>query len=188
MTRTRTNLLSILFTASRLKHTGDYFKETANADTCNALCEKYKLQNLENYKIEGQIFRWKKGGARITGKITADIVQSCVASLAPVVARIDEDVNVHLVPEGSKLARTDNASQAGGILINDPEGQDIPEVFHDDSIDVGLLFEEYFSLALDPYPRKPGVPAMEHIEHLEDDEEVVDSPFAALAGLKSDSK
>jgi hypothetical protein len=42
-------------------------------------------------------------------------------------------------------------------MVLDAEGPDAPETFSGDSIDVGALAEEFFALAVDPYPRKAGV-------------------------------
>ncbi len=48
------------------------------------------------------------------------------------------------------------AHLAGAELVIDAEGDDGPETFSGDRIDVGALAEQFFSLALDPYPRKKG--------------------------------
>jgi hypothetical protein len=59
---------------------------------------------------------------------------------------------------------------------------DQPEVVASPAIDLGGTVLEHFSLALDPYPRAPGakLPAEPEIGV----DEPVQSPFAALAGLK----
>ena len=49
------------------------------------------------------------------------------------------------------------ASDGGGEILLDAEGPDSPETFSGDTIDVGALAEEFFGLAIDPYPRKQGV-------------------------------
>ena len=43
-----------------------------------------------------------------------------------------------------------------GEVLLDADGPDRPETFAGDSIDAGALAEEFFALAIDPYPRKPG--------------------------------
>ena len=40
-------------------------------------------------------------------------------------------------------------------LIIDAEGPDLPETFSGDRLDAGAIAEEFFELAIDPYPRKP---------------------------------
>jgi hypothetical protein len=89
---------------------------------------------------------------------------------------------VLLLPEHSKLARRHPGE--GGEMLIDPEGEDLPETFAGNSIDVGALAEEFFELALDPYPRKPDaeLPPTEP-----GSEEVVEEPsaFAKLAQIRN---
>jgi len=46
--------------------------------------------------------------------------------------------------------------EGGGEILIDAEGPDSPETFSGDTIDVGALAEQFFGLAIDPYPRKQG--------------------------------
>jgi hypothetical protein len=78
-----------------------------------------------------------------------------VVSLEPVENHIDEEVSGLFLPEDSKLGRL--GFEGGGEIMLDVEGPDSPETFSGDTIDVGHLAEEYFGLAIDPYPRKKGV-------------------------------
>ena len=67
----------------------------------------------------------------------------------------------------------------------DPESEDPPEPLEGGALDLGELVSEELALALDPYPRKPGVAPVDlsfGAPEEESDEE--DSPFAALAALK----
>ncbi len=97
---------------------------------------------------------WKQGGVRVTGTVEADIVQACIVTLDPVDARIDEQVAATFLPEGSRLAVP--VYSAEGEILLDAEGEDAPELFSGDTVDVGQLAEEFFALGIDPYPRKAG--------------------------------
>jgi len=72
----------------------------------------------------------------------------------------------------------------------DADGADSPETFVGDRIDVGAVAEEFFELAIDPYPRKPGLPD-EAVPQVfgdagdEDDKPV--SPFAKLSEWRDKS-
>lgn len=70
----------------------------------------------------------------------------------------------------------------GGDLIIDAEGPDLPEPFEPPMLDIGAVAEEFFALALDPYPRAPGVapPSEKAVEPAEERE----NPFAALKALR----
>ena len=57
-------------------------------------------------------------------------------------------------PEDSKLGRL--GFHAAGEVHLDAEGPDSPETFSGETIDVGALAEEFFGLAIDPYPRSEG--------------------------------
>ncbi len=96
---------------------------------------------------------WKRNGVQVEGKVQADIVQECIVTLEPLPGHIAESVSSVFLPEDSKLGR-EGFGQGGEILI-EVDGPDSPETFSGDSIDVGALAEEFFALAIDPYPRKP---------------------------------
>ncbi|WP_309086114.1 DUF177 domain-containing protein [Chelativorans sp.] len=117
------------------------------------LAKAHGLLSVERFAAELAIRPWKKDGVQVSGRVEADITQACVVTLDPLTARIEEQVSAVFVPEGSRLARI--AADSDEIVIQ-AEGDDLPEVFEGDSIDVGALAEEFFALAIDPYPRKEG--------------------------------
>lgn len=158
-------------------------KLKANAEELRNLAVLWGVDEVKTLEAELHVARWKKDGVRLKGEVHADIVQSCVVTLEPVEASIDEHVEQLFVPEGSRLAR--HVFNESGEMVLDPEGDDIPETFEGDTIDVGAAVCEFVALAIDPYPRKPGV-AFE--EHIEDDAAGGDkpNPFAVLKNLKKD--
>ncbi|RVB12818.1 DUF177 domain-containing protein, partial [Mesorhizobium sp. M7A.F.Ca.CA.004.05.1.1] len=107
-----------------------------------------------SYRAELLVASWKRNGVKISGRVEADITQACIVTLEPVEAHIDEPVEALLLPEDSKLGR--QGFDGGGEILLDAEGPDSPETFSGDTIDVGALAEQYFGLAIDPYPRKQG--------------------------------
>lgn len=120
-----------------------------------ALAREHGLQAVASWRAELAVTPWKRNGVKVGGRVVADITQACVVTLEPLEAHIDEAVEGLFLPEDSRLGRQ-GFGQAGEILI-DAEGPDSPETFAGDSIDVGALAEQFFALAIDPYPRKPGV-------------------------------
>lgn len=146
-----------------------------------ALARVHGLEAVNAFEAEFLLTQWKKRGIRVRGRIDAEIVQSCVVTLEPLTNHVAEDVDTIFVPEDSRLAKV-QLDESGEMLI-DAEGADIPETFSGDRIDIGAVAEEFFDLAIDPYPRKPGLP--EDAEpavfgDAEDAEEPV-SPFAKLS-------
>jgi uncharacterized metal-binding protein YceD (DUF177 family) len=119
-----------------------------------ALADAHQLVEVKAFRASLLVESWKRDGVRVTGRVSAEIVQSCVVSLEPLDAGIDEEVHALFIPEGSKLLRPDAIE--GGEMILDAEGDDGPEPFSGDTIDVGQLAEEFFALGIDSYPRKAG--------------------------------
>ena len=138
----------------------------------------WQVEKVESLSAELQIARWKKDGVRIKGQVRADIVQSCIVTLEPIAAHIDEPIDQIFIPEGSKLALITLDGQ--GEMVVDPDGPDAPELFQGDSIDAGSVVTEFAALAIDPYPRKDGVDFKDHIE----DDGAADRKRSAFSVLK----
>ena len=93
--------------------------------------------------------------------------------------------SITLVPAGSPFARRSDDQVTGGEIMVDPEGEDPPEEFEGEEIDVGHYAEEFFALALDDYPRAPEASFSGHTED-QGGPQSSDNPFAALAGLREE--
>lgn len=119
-----------------------------------ALAAEHDLLSVESYRAELLVASWKRNGVKVSGRVEADITQACIVTLDPVAAHIDEPVEALFLPEQSKLGR--EGFEGSGEIVLDADGPDSPETFSGDTIDVGALAEQFFGLAIDPYPRKPG--------------------------------
>lgn len=113
-----------------------------------------------------------KDGLSVDGTIEADIVQTCVVTSEDFESHVTAPVFIRFSPEGiDPNAPVDLQSLA-------EEGEDPPDLLVGGQIDLGTIVTEFLALALDPYPRKPGVV----FAGIEDTSSA--SPFASLAGLK----
>ena len=136
------------------------------------------LEAVRSLRFRGELVPAGDDEWRVEGRLQAEVVQSCVVTVAPVVGRIDEPVlRRYLREESFALPRE---------IDLDPEAQDDPDPYGA-TIDPGLLALESMALTLDPYPRAPGVPPAEFhagppgaAPHAEADPK----PFAKLAVLK----
>jgi hypothetical protein len=146
--------VSFRVNVSRLQRTGLPVWLEADDEQRAALAESHGLLGVESFRIDAVVAPWQGSGIKVTGKVAAAITQACIVSLEPVPAIIDEDFEAVLVPEGSRLTRP-QARDRGEIVI-DADGPDMPETFSGDHVDVGALAEEFFELAIDPYPRAAG--------------------------------
>src|SRR3546814_9495575 len=69
----------------------------------------------------------------------------------------------------------------------DPDAADPPDLLEDDRIDAGEVVAEELALALDPYPRNAGADLTPEY-HPKPEQAAKVSPFAVLAGLKTEKK
>jgi uncharacterized metal-binding protein YceD (DUF177 family) len=174
--------VSLLANVARLPNKGLPVVIEADTGQRARLAQLHGLASVERYRAELLVTSWKGNGVKVSGNVEADIVQECIITLEPVESRISEEVSALYLPEDSKLGR--EGFHAGGEILLAAEGPDSPETFTGDTIDVGALAEEFFELAIDPYPRKQGA----GLGQVEDDaEDAPDSPFARLSALKKPS-
>lgn len=177
--------LSYTVSVAHVSSKGMTVKIEANEKELAQLAYNHDLLSVSAFKAEILITPWKKDGLKLRGHIEAKFVQACIATLEPIDALVSEDVESVFVPENSRLARI-RLDESGEMLV-EAEGPDMPETFDGEQIDIGAVVEEFFELAIDPYPRKKEV---DYIEIIEDEDEVAeeimkpDSPFAALNKLR----
>ncbi len=175
-----TSPISFLVNILRLPSKGLPVRIDPDADQRAALAALHGLLEVKSLSAELLVQNWKRDGVRITGYLAADIVQACAVTLDPLDASIHEEISALFVPEGSKLARPDVLEN--GEMVLDADGEDCPEPFVGDTIDVGQLVEEFFVLGIDPYPRKPGA---QHLAPASDDDDEERGPlYDQLRALK----
>jgi uncharacterized metal-binding protein YceD (DUF177 family) len=138
-----------------------------------ALAEANGLVDISELKATFLVKRAGKG-ARVVGTLHAEITQTCVVSLEPFPATIDEPVDMRFAPPPAR----ERPSGQGEPVVIDLDGDDPPDPIVDGKIDLGAIATEFLALALDPYPRKPGVEFSPPPE-----EAALDTPFVALAAI-----
>ena len=149
------------------------------------LARQLGVVGIESLTADLLVRPWRADGAKVTGDVRAVVVQESVVTLEPLRRRVEEPIGLTFVPEGSKLA-TVHGTQSTELLI-DPEGEDPPETFFGDAVDIGPYLAEAVSLGLDPYPREAG----EDFEPVDTDpqpEAGRSSAFEALAELARKGK
>jgi uncharacterized metal-binding protein YceD (DUF177 family) len=138
------------------------------------LAQFYRLPAIAALTATLRLDPWGQGGARVTGTVHGELTQTCVVSLEPFPATVDEDVDVRFTPQSPANSRSRPIEETQTFSLAD---EDEPDPVIDGKIDLGALTAELFALGLDPYPRKPGAAFDEEGT----DSEPTDSPFAALA-------
>ncbi len=134
------------------------------------------LPSIESFEARVSVVPARGGTFHVTGEVRAEVHQMCVVSLEPFSTAIHEQIEARFAPD-DKLDAPVKSEIERSLDDEDP-----PEPLTNGLIDIGMLAVEALALGLDPYPRKPGVtvPPM-------GDNEVSESPFAALAALKKPS-
>lgn len=137
----------------------------ADAAELTAIAARLLLPEVERLRCSFRLKRLEDSVIEASGTLEAGVTQTCVVTLDEFKQVIAEDFTVRFVPEGSETED------------DDPDSPDqIP--YPAGLIDIGEATIEQLALALDPYPRRPGLEGPE--------EEVPEIPnkFAALAALR----
>lgn len=157
--------------------TGFQTKIDATEGERTALARRFSLVALKRFSAAVTI-RPIRGGQmfRVEGHLDADVVQTCVVTLEPVEARISE-------PFGAAFAEPQLIKAPGADLVLDIDAdeEDDPEPIESGSIDIGEVASQHLGLALDPYPRKPGV-SFDGVS-IGDGDQGGDAPFGQLSSL-----
>jgi uncharacterized metal-binding protein YceD (DUF177 family) len=132
------------------------------------------LVSCEALAVEYRIKPAGRDRYALTGRLTAEITQSCVVTLDPVPARLDEPIDCKFVPAALIPDGQDEEQEV--LSIEDLEPID------NGWIDVGRIVFEVFASGLDPYPRSEDAQWQPPESDGSDAPEA--GPFAALADLK----
>lgn len=172
--------LTHIYNLGRLGNAGDAVRFSADTEQLAAIARWSGVLSLESFTVAIDI---KKLGPTRFGlgfKVTADVTQACVVTLEPVAAHLETGFARELHFTG-QIRRKLPADESGADLVLDSAEEEGPEEIESLHYDLaGPALEEYV-LALEPYPRAPGVEFKAPEEGLEAPE----SPFAVLKGLKS---
>ena len=123
---------------------GACFVVEAKPEECRALALRMGVDAVHSLVCRFDLQRGPHETVAATGRLRARVSQACVVSLEPFEAELAEDFKLRFVPAGQEsdeldLESDDEVPYAGGIL------------------ELGEAAAEQLALALDPFPRKPGV-------------------------------
>ena len=131
----------------RVEHIGEgmAFTVEATGPERDAVAARLGVVAVPRLVCSFDLTRPRAGTVVATGVLNAEVVQTCVVSLEPFPAAIEEAFEVNFVPEGTEsedldLEAVDEIPYAGGVL------------------DLGEAATEQLALALDPFPAQTGCP------------------------------
>jgi len=168
--------ISRLYNLNRLGQAGDQVAFQAMDEECARLAGFADVSRVESFAARIALKKTAPNSFHLDFVLEADIVQACVVSLADVPAHIERHFarDLHFNPA---LKRAKDAALAEDPLMEDDKPEEIDSLHYD----LAAPLIEEFVLAIDPYPRAPGV-EFEAPPAVQDSPE---NPFAVLKGLKS---
>ncbi len=133
------------------------------------------LPAVASLRVSYKVMPRAGGRYEVTGDLAARVTQVCVVSLEPFESDVTEDIDLTFAPsvealddwfetgttrrgrrgEAERGARRGRETPPPPPLSDDQP--DPPDPIVDGRIDLGAVALEFLVLALDPYPRKPGV-------------------------------
>jgi uncharacterized metal-binding protein YceD (DUF177 family) len=111
----------------------------ATPEECRRLAERFGLVAVGRFTGHARLDRGD-GRVILHGRLESEVVQSCVVSLEDVPATVDVTFECHFTRPGADLS-DDLAWDQDVEPLEGPE------------LDLGEIFAQQLSLALDPYPR-----------------------------------
>jgi uncharacterized metal-binding protein YceD (DUF177 family) len=174
--------LSQSYNLARLGHAGDEVRFSADEAQRAAIAAWSGVLSLENLSVQVKLAKLGTVQFGLDFHVTAELNQACVVTLAPVPARIDHHFyrELHFVGHSRRKAAPESVGEVvldAGALEGPEEAPEEIESLHYDL--AGPALEEYV-LALEPYPRCPGV----EFTPPDTGGEAPENPFAVLKGLK----
>lgn len=166
---------------SRLPKTGLELTYEASDDERRGLDAFLGILSLDSLSAQLTVAPWRRDGVSVRGTLDAVLRQASVVTLEPVEETIAQTLDLVFLPEGSRLHRP--RSTDDGEIHLDPDGDDIPETYCGDRIDLGAMLEEQLALAMEPYPREDGA-AFEAFDTDPEPDAKAPSPFAGLGTLR----
>jgi hypothetical protein len=165
--------LSIFYDLSDLSEGGTEVTVTANPEQRAQLAKWVDIGAVSNFHALVTLRRISGNRFAYDATLSADIVQACVVTIEPVHSHLALEISrvLHLIrlPLNAKIVPQEFS----------PGSDEGPEEIQDTRYDIATPLLEEFALAIDPYPRCPGV-AFEP----EPDDDTTKGPFEVLKSLK----
>jgi uncharacterized metal-binding protein YceD (DUF177 family) len=171
--------LSHSYNLGRLGNAGDAVRVEADDVQRAAIAAMAGALSLSRFAATVVLTKTAADKFLLACRLEADVTQACVVTLEPVAAHVERAFSraLHFTGTGRRPAETAERDPQELSLDEGEETEEIESLHYDLA---GPLLEE-FLLALDPYPRCPGV----EFDPGQAGQVLPESPFAALKSLKS---
>lgn len=161
------------FNADRLQDAPRQERIVANESERAALAARFGILSIEMFEADLVMSRPADNHRLIDvrGTLKAKVTQACIVTMEPVPEEVTDSFDTIFA---------DEAYVQRWLRDNPHDEYEAPEPLEGSWLDMGELAAQYLSLALNPYPRKAGLPLLEEEQAAEDKP----NPFAVLAKLK----
>ena len=140
----------------------------ATAEECAAIAAEITMPGIRALTADLEVRLISGGRFEVRCYLKAEITHRCVVTLELFDSVVDQSVELLFAPsEPDPITAGQHGSRHGqqeSLRVTTPltvagmdDGEDLPDPIIDDMIDLGEVATEFLALALDPYPRKPGV-------------------------------
>jgi uncharacterized metal-binding protein YceD (DUF177 family) len=163
------------YNLNRLGQAGEEVRFAVGEAEREALARFADVMRVEAFAAMVDLKKLSPNRFRLEFSLEADIVQACVVTLAEVPAHIQLrfDRELHFAPSARRAGEAE-------AEVEVPLDDDLPEEIDSLRYDLAAPLVEEFVLAIDPYPRAPGVEFQ-----APEGGEAKESPFAVLKRLKT---
>jgi hypothetical protein len=173
--------LSHMYNLGRLGQAGDAITLDAREAERSGLAKLAGVPEVPKFVAEIALKKISPTRFEISYALVAEVVQACVVTLEPLTAPIVREFTreLHFAPTLRREAEKE-------VVIN-PGEDEVPEEIGSLHYDLAGPLVEEFLLAIDPYPRKPGVEFARPEDPGGKGPGRPENPFAVLKSLKSGS-
>lgn len=161
---------------------------TASAQQRADMARRFAIPSIEKASASVTLQRAGGGVIHAMGTVRADLTQSCVISLAPVSASVEDEFEGWYGDKNKAVsfarAKNDREAKKTNMESEILEESVDPEPIIGGKIDIGELATQYLSLALDPYPQAEGAARAFGVKTENETAGTRKSPFEALKDWK----
>ena len=144
----------------------NFFKLLAHADDLLALAERFGWVAINKLAVELTVRKVARNCWDVSGRINAEIIQSCIVTFAPVAESIDFQIDERYIKQVDKMDEVEVRLDGAEPLKNG-------------AIDIGELAVQSLGLAATAWPRVENAPDRYSVG-----DQRSDHPFAGLSALK----
>lgn len=177
------------FRADSVSSKGRALSLKAEPSQLRAIAARVGVKEIKSLEAELN-FDLQNGGhiLHIAGRFKANVIQECVTTMEPIESFLEDDIEAWYADHEKAVSFSRAKHQVKAIEEGDEvqmlEEKDDPEPLVDGQVDLGEVVVQFLSLAINPYPRKEGLPEEEGEIEVAGSTKIASTlrpnPFAAL--------